>query len=228
MISFFASLVHKAGLPSLPHLKVVTTGSESLLAHQKQSIEQILKVNVFDHYGQAEGAVNISQCENGNYHIDEDFSIVEMLPLEDNNYELVGTNLTNFAFPFIRYSVGDLVTYSGKTCDCGKLGRVVDEIDGRKEDYVVLPNSVKIGRLDHIFKEMDFIKEAQIFQRNKEEIIFRIVNNGELPKEKIVKSILTEARKRLGNQIKISVKFVNAIERTKSGKLRFVVSEING
>ena len=79
-------------------------------------------------------------------------------------YRIVGTNVTNRAFPLIRYDVGDIAQVSGQTCDCGRPGRIIDRIDGRREDYVVLPSGALVGRLDHIFKDQVRVREAQIYQ----------------------------------------------------------------
>jgi phenylacetate-CoA ligase len=102
---------------------------------------------------------------------------------------------------------------------------LVKSIDGRKEDYILTPDGRLIGRLDHIFKDMLNIKECQIFQENVDRVTFRIVRGKEYT-EKDKKILLHEARERLGNQIKIDIDYVDAIERTTPGKLRFVMSKI--
>jgi hypothetical protein len=40
--------------------------------------------------------------------------------------------------------------------------------------------------------------------------------------------MLTEARKRLGNDCQVTIEYTNALERSRTGKLRFVLSEIPG
>ncbi len=97
----------------------------------------------------------------------------------DNQFRIVGTNFTNIAFPLLRYDTVDIATITGKICDCGRTGRVVDKIDGRSEDYIVLKNGAKIGRLDQIFKDLVNIKEAQIYQREKGKIEIKVVRNKE-------------------------------------------------
>ncbi len=48
-------------------------------------------------------------------------------------------------------------------------------IDGRKEDYVVLRNGARVGRMDHIFKDMVAVREAQIVQNEPGALIVRLV-----------------------------------------------------
>lgn len=109
-------------------------------------------------------AANISQCLEGFLHVDEDFAAVEFLPAGGDQYRIVGTNLSNLAFPLIRYDTGDLATLTDAICECGRPGRIVEHLDGRQEDYVVTRSGAQLGRIDHIFKDMINIREAQIRQ----------------------------------------------------------------
>ena len=203
----------------------ITIGAESLLPQQRQVIEQAFGVKVRQHYGQAESVANISECEYGNLHVDEDYSIVEFLPIGDGQYRIIGTSLINPAFLFLRYDTGDIATLKEGTCPCGRLGRLVEEIDGRKEDYVILPNGVAVGRLDHIFKDLVNIREAQIYQRQQGQIELRIVK-GKSYTDKDEQELLKETYKRVGDDMEIVVRYVDTIERTIAGKLRFVSSEL--
>ena len=102
-------------------------------------------------------------------HINEAFSFVELLKTEVKMvFQLVGTQLKNKKFPLIRYNTGDLVEYDPNfVCSCGRTSRVVSKIIGRDEDFIILKNNSKIGRLDHIFKNTVNIIESQIIQRTK-------------------------------------------------------------
>jgi phenylacetate-CoA ligase len=207
--------------------RVVTVGSENLLPQQKLAIEKAFGTSCRQHYGMGEGVGNISECPEGNLHVDEDYANIEFLPTDSNSYRIIGTNYTNYAFPIIRYDVGDLVRLEDpeKRCPCGLTGRLVRSIDGRKEDYILTPDGRRIGRLDHIFKDMVNIKECQIFQEHEDRVVFRVVCGKEYTK-KDEKRLLREARIRLGNRIVIEIDYVRTIERTSQGKLRFVISKI--
>lgn len=207
--------------------RIITTGAESLLSQQKTIIEKAFGAPCRQHYGMAEGVANISECPEGNLHVDEDYSLVEFIPINEYQYKIVGTTYTNYAFPLIRYDTGDIAELEdpGKRCKCGRPGRLVKSIDGRIEDYVITPDGNKIGRMDHIFKDMINIKECQVFQESKEEVVFRIVR-GEKYSIKDEDILLNEAHKRLGNLIKIRLEYISTIERTARGKLRFVISKL--
>ena len=204
----------------------ITTGAENLLAQQSQVIEKAFGVCPREHYGTAEAVANISECENGKLHVDEDFSAVEFVPNEDGpGYRIVGTNFTNPATPLIRYDASDVCELSDEPCSCGRTGRIVRDIDGRLEDYVVLKNGSRVGRMDHIFKDIANIREAQIYQECVGEITIHIVR-GTGYSQADEDFLLRETKQRVGEDTAIGINYVDAVPRTATGKLRFVVSHL--
>jgi len=208
--------------------RAIMSSSESLLAHQRHVIERAFGMPCRQLYSLTEGVASISECPEGRLHVDEDYASVEFLPLGDSNaHKVVGTTLTNLAFPLLRYDTGDIVELdpSERGCPCGRPGRVVKRIDGRIEDYVVTPDGRKIGRLDHIFKDMVRIRECQIVQDCAEQLTFHIVRGPNYTTADEA-ALMAEARRRLGPLIRIEVAYVETLQRTARGKLRFVVSKL--
>jgi phenylacetate-CoA ligase len=207
----------------------VTIGAENLLPHQSDLIERAFGVKPLQHYGLAEGVANVSQCELGALHVDEDYAALEFVPLgHDGLYRIVGTNFTNLATPLLRYDTQDLATIREEgSCSCGRSGRVVERIDGRLEDYVVLSNGVRLGRLDHIFKDMVNISEAQIHQARPGEMTIRIVRGRNYDKTD-EHALMRETAKRVGNEMDVRLEYVQDLPRSSVGKLRFVLSEVTG
>jgi len=227
MMSLVAAWIVDAGADLGYEVKWVTLGAEMVLPQQAEVIRKAFGVRPRQHYGMAEGIANISECPRGALHVDEDFSAVDFAPNEAGGCRLVGANFTNFATPLVRYDVHDVVTLSEARCDCGRPGRLVAAIDGRVEDYVVLRNGVRLARLDHIFKDLTAIREAQIYQCRPGAVSIRVVRGGSYT-EADEQLLLTEARKRLGNECEVNIEYTNALKRSRTGKLRFVVSEIPG
>jgi phenylacetate-CoA ligase len=204
----------------------VTTGAESLLPQQKTLLHKAFGVIPRQHYGMAEAVANISECESGALHVDEDFAAVEFLPSPDGSgFKVVGTNFTNLLTPLLRYEIGDMVSLGRTSCECGLGGRVVQTIDGRQEDYVVLGNGARIGRLDHVFKDMLSIQQAQIYQQIPGAIIVYIVRGNDYSPD-AEHTLLLELRQRLGEETKIDIQYRDALDRSGAGKLRFVVSDL--
>ena len=205
-------------------LRWITVAAENLLPQQAGLIEEALGVAPIQHYGMAEGVANISQCPHNKLHVDDDFSAVEFLENNGGGYRVVGTNFSNPAFPLLRYDVGDLVHLDSQPCPCGRPGRVVSSVDGRQEDYIELKNGARLGRMDHIFKDLINIREAQIFQDVPGMVVVRVVR-GDGYEAQDERRLLQEFRQRVGDQAEIRVDYVDRLPRSKTGKLRFVVSQ---
>jgi phenylacetate-CoA ligase len=206
----------------------VTTGAENLLPHQATVIDRAFGVRPIQHYGLAEGVANVSECELGSLHVDEDYAAVEFVPVDDGLHRIIGTNLTNFAAPLLRYDSQDMAfLVAGSSCSCGRPGRIVERIDGRLEDYVVLGNGARVGRMDHIFKDMVNVSEAQIHQTTPGAMVIRVVR-GDRYTDADEHTLLEEAAKRVGRDMKVDIDYVHTLPRTSAGKLRFVVSEVKG
>jgi phenylacetate-CoA ligase len=204
----------------------ITTGAENLLPQQAAVIERAFGVAPLQHYGMAEAVANFSLCRQGRFHVDEDFAAVEFVPIPGIlGHRVIGTNLTNLATPLLRYDVGDVVDLGEEQCDCGLPGRVVRSVDGRQEDHIVLRNGARLGRMDHIFKDMTAVREAQLYQNAPGVIRVRLVRNAWYG-EKDEAMLLAEFRKRLGDEAEVKIDYVDQLSRTPRGKLRFVVSEI--
>lgn len=226
LLALLAAHVLESGMELGYSVRWITTGAENLLPQQVELIQRAFGVRPKQHYGMAEAVANFSECELGKLHVDEDFAAVEFVPNPDGpGYRIVGTNFTNPANPLLRYDVQDLVTLSDAECSCGRPGRVVSRVDGRLEDYVVLKNGARLGRMDHIFKDMIRIREAQIHQKRPGEITIRVVR-GTGYTQADEAALLRESRKRMGNDSEIRIEYLGNIERSSTGKLRFVITEI--
>lgn len=222
-----AAYIQDSGARLGYQVKFITIGAENLLPQQAEVIERAFGVKPIQHYGMAEGVANISECPSGALHVDEDFSAVEFV--EDalsGSLRVIGTNFTNLATPLLRYDVGDRVTiHPSASCACGRPGRVVQQIDGRAEDYIVLTNGARLGRLDHVFKDMVNVREAQLYQPKVGVVVVRLVR-GDRFSDADETLLIAEFRRRLDRDTKIELDYRDSLPRSKSGKLKFVVSDV--
>lgn len=231
-IYLLAAAYLRYGQVSLP-LRAVFTGSETLFPFQRELIERAFGVKVFNWYGNSEMCANIVECEKGEMHLKLEHSYVEVLDEHDNpcgpgeTGRLVCTGFGNYAFPLVRYDVGDLVTVSKLVKSrCGRGGLLINEVVGREEDYIFTPDGRMVGRLDHLFKGVDNVIEAQLQQDKLDELTIRIVKSSTFTRENEF-DILRQARQRLGDAIRLKVEYVDAIPRGKNGKFRFIQSALN-
>jgi|MTBAKSStandDraft_2_1061841.scaffolds.fasta_scaffold01518_20 phenylacetate-CoA ligase len=213
--------------------KAIITSSETLLDYQREAIEQAFHCPVFDQYGCAEQVVFISQCEHGTYHIHPEYGYVEFLREDGSAAEpgeearLICTGFTNRAMPLIRYDIGDTgILAKDQTCPCGRNFPVIEKIVGRTDDFLVMRDGRRVGRLDPVFKGLQTIKESQIVQEDLDRVTLKIVPGQDYDQNE-ADIIVHELKKRLGTQAAISVELVESIPRTSAGKFRAVVSKVN-
>jgi len=219
-----------AGRPLGPgRITAVFSSSESLLAFQREAIEEGFGAPVRDHYAATEQVVSMTACAQNRLHVDMEFCIVEVEVQEETDEYVRGpllvTGLGNDAAPMFRYRIGDVGTRSKSPCPCGRPGDNYLEIDGRVEDYVVTPDGRMVGRLDHIFKEQYDVAEAQIVQGTKEAVTVYVTPRATYSGES-QKRLLAEIRSRLGDEIRVDVRLTDAIPRESNGKFRAVKSSI--
>ena len=212
--------------------RMVITASETTLAFQKKVIEQAFGCKNYIWYGNTEYAGHITECSHGKLHVQPYHSFVRIRDASGNEVApgeegfIVATNFTNTALPLIQYNTKDVVRLSRQqACSCGQGGIIVDYILGRIEDYILTPDGRYIGRLDHLFKDARYVRNAQLEQRRIDELIIRIEKEDRY-NQKIENIIRKEAQKRLGKEMRIIFDYVNEIPRGKNGKFRFIIQKI--
>jgi len=208
-------------------LRGIVTSSETLSDLRRREIEGAFGCRVFDWYGQFERVAAIGSCEHGRYHLMSDYSFVEMLPVEDGLFELIGTGFNNLAMPLIRYRCGDLVRPAplDEHCACGRSFPLIEQVIGRVDDSIKLTDGRSVGRLDHLFKGVEGILEAQIRQDRIDAITFFIVPSSTF-NDRTRETLQSNARYRLGGGIALEIRLVDAIPRTKNGKFKGVICNV--
>jgi phenylacetate-CoA ligase len=213
--------------------KMIATASETTLDFQRQAIEAAFGCKLYVWYGNTEFCGHITECSRGRLHVQPYHSRVRLLrpdgreagPGEEGT--IVATCFANRAFPLINYDTGDTVRVSAdQGCGCGKGGLTVDFIIGRVEDYIVTPNGRFVGRLDHLFKDARHVRNAQLEQRHRDELIIRVEREAgyDAAEERV---IFAEARSRLGEAMAIRFDYVPEIGKDRNGKFRFIIQNLD-
>ena len=228
----FALLADELGLKINKVPRFFFSGAEKVYDYQKEEIGKVFPgMEIVEHYGFSENAGAASKCIQGVYHEDFEFGHLELKDsVKNGDLEtgiLLSTGFHNFAMPFIRYEVGDTVTFDNRTCGCGLKTKIISEINGRNEDFIITPEGAHIMRFDYIFKDTHDIREAQVVQRQLGEIVIRVVRRNDFDKLSTEKMLTDEVHKMISPSINVKFEYVDEIERTKAGKFKAVVSELN-
>lgn len=202
-------------------IEIITLSSESVSPEMCEKIVKAFGVYPIQNYAQVEAVATFRQRTDHTMWVEEDFSAVEFLPLNDETFNIVGTTLTNYAMPLLRYNTHDVVTYR-QTSE----GREILSIDGRSEDYIKLKDGNITKKLNKLFTNQTHIVESQIVQKSLDLIEFHIVKGKEYSdadEERLIKDI----DHYLLNRISFKIIYDKEIPKTKSGKLKFIVSELS-
>ena len=210
--------------------RVIFTSSETLLDFHLSKIARSTGARVADRYGNSEFSASALQCPEGSYHVDTEFCVLEIDPEEETDDwvrgEVIATGFANRAMPFIRYRTGDVATLRKRgSCACGRERPILEEIDGRIDDFVITPDGRRVGRMDHVFKNAMEVKEAQIYQPSTDRIVVRFVPRAGFG-VRAQADLDREFRARLGNEIDIVYERVERIPRRENRKFRAVVSDL--
>lgn len=209
---------------------IIVTNSETLTEWQRETIESVFKCRVFDYYGTAEYLVFASQCIHHGYHIDPTLGILEITtsdgtPVVDRPGNVVATTLCNYAMPLIRYQIGDCATLSSTPCDCGNSHPHLSSIEGRIDDVILTKDNKRIGRIDHIFKGLSGIREAQVIQESLERCHISVVPAD---KEEYVDvdALIKNMKARVGSNMHVKVAFTESIPKGANGKFKSVINQM--
>lgn len=172
---------------SLPQLHEIRTTGETLTSHQITVMKTAWpKVKISDIYSCVEIGSLAQQCpEYQRYHINTEHVYLEIV---DNHNQackigetgrVLVTSLLNYATPLIRYELGDYATL-GDPCPCGRNSPVIQSIEGRKHNRLILPDGSSrfpyLGEREELSQIAPlFIKKFQFIQHTHHHIEIKIV-----------------------------------------------------
>jgi phenylacetate-CoA ligase len=205
--------------------RTIFTDSELLHKELRLKIERAFGTEVIDVYGTFETENIAYECNHHKgYHMAIDCSVIEFIkdgmPVKAGEIgEVVFTVLDNYTFPFIRYNIGDLASYSDQPCTCGRTFPLMEISSGRASDFAILRSgdkisaNVLIGQLLYLEK---FIQEFQIIQESLNLFTVQLIPTKQYHDE-ISQKLTTTLQAELQDAT-VNIRQVDNIAREKSGK----------
>lgn len=208
--------------------KMVWVTSAPLFEDQRELIEKAFGAPVCDQYGNTEILLIAAECpEQNGLHIMQDTVHIEFV--DENNQpvpadttgKILLTDLTNYAFPIIRYEIGDEGKYLDYQCKCGRTLPLMENVRGRQSMVLKTPSGLTI-RGEHImamfngymkaFKEIQLLQEADYTVR-----IDYVPRKKDLGKEQASKMV-EQLKCRARSEIEIWSNETNTIKRINNKK----------
>jgi len=149
-------------------LRAVFCTSEQLTLNVRRSLEEVLKVPVYDLYGANDGGLISCECKiHCGFHYDPLNCYVEEYINEDGESELLLTGLNSLTLPFVRYRVGDVATLGEfGSCPCGNPFPMIRNLKGRSRDLIRLHNGQAVHGVlfNKIFYPFQEVQRYRIIQ----------------------------------------------------------------
>lgn len=232
----FASYLKESGFDE-KLFDLVILGSETLYEFQRKALEEVFQATVRIHYGHIESCTLFGYCEHSNvYHVQMEYGFTEFLKDDGTAAapgevgEVVATNFENRALPLVRYRTGDLAEPAAGRCDCGRQYPLVEQIVGRKGDYIRTPSGATHSPIlveflmDRILLDgRDRFADLQIVQTAIDEVVVRVVPGNQYHPED-VDHFCRLLDHELGGQVRVRSEKVASIPRTERQKKSLVVS----
>lgn len=225
-----AHVVERTGITDLTPEKILLGGE---VAHPpyREYIEKIFQCETLNRYGACETHSIAWECSHHNMHINSDSVILETVesgePVSPGEQgEIVVTNLWNRAMPFIRYRLEDIGVLSDTECSCGRTLPLLQSIEGRLDDFIVLPSGelVPPSRLIPFFFYTKQIRQFRVVQEGRPSIKIE-VTPGEGFTQEVEDILLENIRAILGESVTVDLERTNNIG-TGRGKLKRVHSTV--
>lgn len=240
IVSYPSPLYHIAEYIKKNNIKIwkpkgIITSSETLFPFQRESIEKVFGVKIFNRYGSREFGHIGAECENHKgLHINTDRFILEIVDANENLCkhgelgEIVITDLDNYVFPLIRYKIGDLGILTERVCTCGINLPLLEKVEGRVFDLIIGVNGNTVaGTFWTLLRnKINGWKKFQVIQEKINQIDFILEDNDEI-ENNLAEKLSLIVKEKLGDEMKINLKIVNKIPLTKTGKYRWVISKIS-
>ena len=211
----------------------IVCSAEQLFDYQREALEVIFGARVYNKYGSREFGSIAAECPKyKKMHYFAPGVIMESVdsqgrPAGDKLGNLLVTDLWHYAMPLIRYQVGDLVRLEYSHCPCGSKLPKIAEVAGRVVDVVTKPNGKMITGLSliKIIRKLEYKIQAQLIQKSPNYFEFNYVAEKPLSEQKM-NIILNRFESVMESPVEIEFIQHDRLEREKSGKFRYVKSEV--
>lgn len=234
-LNFIAQHAEKRGIAMDDlGIRVAFVTSERLYDDQRSRIGKVFGCRVANGYGGRDAGFIAHECPAGGMHITAEDIIVETIrpdgsPCEPGEAgEIVTTHLATGEFPFIRYRTGDVGVLGETQCACGRGLPLLQQIHGRTTDFVVAQDGTVMHGLAliYVLRDLPGVEAFRVVQHSRDRTTVKLVVDSSVDRGAHAASIVRGFQRRLGERVLVDVEFVEEIAAEKSGKFRYIVSDI--
>jgi len=228
------------------HPRIIFTGGEIVTQECREIVRKTFGLEPFETYGSVEFGDLAFECsKHFGLHIITDSVFIEFVD-ENEEYvspgeqgEIIVTGLWNYAMPLIRYKIGDLGVPIDEKCPCGRSWPILKSIQGRNNDFLMLPNGNRISWLyllrnilynEGFKKNLFCISQYQLIQERYDRIVFKFVKGAQFDPMILegIKHKLENEFVKHGARLEVVLEEVEEIPPVgRTGKRRLFISKVN-
>ena len=208
---------------SLPSLRVAILTAEPADPAMLQAVSENLGVPAVIEYGAVECGLLAYMMPDGTIRTRDDVALIETVPSEQGNYDIVVTVLNNGSFPLIRYRIED--NTSQPIARPARGFGVLADVLGRSNDMVVSKSGrfVHSMAIKHILEHWPEIRRFSARQDAGGTLRVSVEQNSQLSAG--VRQAIYQRLCRLLEGYEVHVDCVERIPGNLAGKHRWIVSE---
>jgi phenylacetate-CoA ligase len=213
---------------------LLLSASEAVLPSGRRLMEEIFNATLIDYYGMAERSLFAAGSSTEAMFFNPLYGHAELLPVPAAEapagacaFEIIGTGYWNDAMPLVRYRSGDRAIvpdwYGPADLEAVALGlRPVLAIQGRGKEHLLSPSGVTIIGMSNATNGIKGLVRMQLVQDALDRVRADVIVDpaiGTIDEEQLLRNM----RGRLSDNIEITIRRVQRLERLPSGKTPFII-----
>ncbi len=228
---FFRTLSERWLNAALP--QVWSYGSDSMDPGVREWIERTYGCQIVTVYGSVESGRLGWECERRQgFHLNVDQCAVRLVDDEGRTVppgqlgEVVVSNLYNRATVLLNMRLDDLGVLDPNPCHCGRSLPLLSSFEGRTSELIQTTADRRLPARIVFTALHDDLRGTlinQLVHPRAGEIRWRVVPATGIDRTAFAANLIARSRELLDPELRVTVEFVDAIERTRAGKLRRVV-----
>lgn len=221
------------GLP-----RVVVCGADAMSQAARRMIIEELGIPVLSEYGAGEAHHIGFECEaHIGLHLNQDLYPVRIVDAEGHDVpdaqpgEVVISNLVNRGTVLLNYRLGDVATRLSQPCPCRRTLPLMSLPQGRTDEWLTAAS----GELVHgqevrglLLADDAFLLGFQVVQESEHEFSVAVVTRDGGDPDAFRAGVERRFADRFGAGTTTTVRFVDRLDRTPGGKVRTIVSRVDG
>ncbi len=207
-------------------VKAVFSEAERLDEFRRDEIERAFRTKVFNYYGSREfGTIAVECREHNGLHANVEQLYAEIA--EDR--KVLVTSFMNLGTVFLRYEIGDSAEgVLSEPCPCGRQSVRLRKILGRQSDNFITPDGTVVHGeyVTHLFYKSKAIEQFQMIQHGPTTFTLNVVVRDAEAARTEINEISSRLAEHFKAPLEIAVKIVSEIAKTRMGKQKFTICEI--